>query len=132
MNNVLDKYIEDTVVSKLSNVFNLGGTTNDNIIADKFLGKYVIIRTYSAGVHFGVLEYYDSKTKDVVLTEARRLFRWYNHFTLSQIAKEIDEDKVSDWMLSTAIEAIKLTEIEIILVSEKSERVLRTMRTHDI
>ena len=45
---------------------------------------YVVVRTYSAGVHVGVLQ--SRKGKEVVLTSARRIWRWQGAYTLHEIA----------------------------------------------
>jgi hypothetical protein len=50
----------------------------------KFVGLYVIVRTYSAGAWAGVLVSRDGK--EVELTEARRLWRWEGAASLSQMA----------------------------------------------
>jgi len=48
--------------------------------------KYVIVRTYSAGVFAG---YLDSKNgREVVLLNARRLWQWSGAASLSQLAME--------------------------------------------
>lgn len=47
---------------------------------------YVIVRTYSAGVFAGTLEFRDNR--EVVLTGVRRLWRWEGAATLSQLAME--------------------------------------------
>src|SRR3990167_1611007 len=48
--------------------------------------KYVIVRTYSAGVFAGNLE---SRTgKEVILTKARRIWYWDGAASLSQLAME--------------------------------------------
>jgi len=48
--------------------------------------KYVIVRTYSAGVFAGFLE---SRTgQEVVMTNARRLWYWKGAASLSQLAME--------------------------------------------
>ena len=39
-----------------------------------FIGKYVIARCYSAGVHAGVVESVDGE--NVILTDSRRLWSW--------------------------------------------------------
>jgi hypothetical protein len=39
------------------------------------IGRKVVIRCYAAGVHFGVLASHDGR--QVVLTGARRLWRWH-------------------------------------------------------
>jgi len=46
--------------------------------------KYVIVRTLSAGVFAGELE--SRNGQEVVLLNARRLWRWYGAATLSQMA----------------------------------------------
>ena len=77
---------------------------------------YVIVRTYSAGVFAG---YLDSKEgKEVVLTNARRLWFWSGAASLSQLAmegvKKPDECKfpceVTKVTLLEAIEILEVTE----------------------
>lgn len=46
--------------------------------------KPVIVRTYSAGVHFGYLKRRDGK--EVTLERSRRIWRWDGAWTLSEIA----------------------------------------------
>jgi hypothetical protein len=48
--------------------------------------KYVIVRTYSAGVFAGWLQ--SRKGREVVLTKARRLWYWDGAASLSQLAME--------------------------------------------
>lgn len=81
------------------------------------IGDFVLIRTYSAGVHFGTLVGKDGK--EVTLTNARRLWSWTGALSLSEIAmKGIDIKKSK---ISVPVEEIILTEaIEIIKVSAKS------------
>jgi hypothetical protein len=47
-------------------------------------GDYVVVRTYSAGVHAGYLK--SREGKEVVLTNCRRLWYWKGAATLSQVA----------------------------------------------
>jgi len=49
------------------------------------IGDYVIVRTYSAGVFAGTLVAREGK--EVELSGARRLWRWYGAATLSQLAQ---------------------------------------------
>jgi hypothetical protein len=49
------------------------------------IGQKVIVRTYSAGVHIGVLE--DKSGKEVRLSNAHRLWYWKGAFTLNQVAE---------------------------------------------
>jgi len=48
--------------------------------------KYVICRTYSAGVFAGYLE--SRNGQEVILTKARRLWYWKGAASLSQLAME--------------------------------------------
>jgi len=48
------------------------------------IGKYVIVRTYSAGVHAGTLQ--SRKGKVVALVNSRRLWYWDGAATLSELA----------------------------------------------
>jgi ferredoxin-fold anticodon binding domain-containing protein len=77
------------------------------------VGKLVMVRTYSAGVHFGTLK---SKIgKEVVLENAHRVFYWTNACSLSQLSQEGSKEKNSDNKISIAVPEIVLTEaIEII------------------
>lgn len=47
-------------------------------------GRPVIVRTHSAGVHFGYLQ--DRKGQEVTLTRSRRIWFWNGANTLSEIA----------------------------------------------
>jgi len=47
-------------------------------------GKFVIVRTYSAGVHCGVLS--SLKDKAAILTDARRIWRWRGANSLHEVA----------------------------------------------
>ncbi|MBP8216041.1 MAG: hypothetical protein KAX54_00160 [Thauera sp.] len=78
------------------------------------LGKYVIVRTYSAGVHAGVLARHEGR--EVELTGSRRLWRWQTAdkgISLSDVATGGINPKGS--RVCAALEKIVLTEaIEII------------------
>ncbi len=78
--------------------------------------KYVIIRTYSAGVFAGYLE--SKSGQEVVVREARRIWKWAGAASLSQLSKDgvsnpngckfpCEVDKI---VLLQAIEIIDCTE----------------------
>jgi len=52
--------------------------------------RYVIVRTYSAGVFAGVFQ--SRKGQEVVLTNARRIWYWKGAASLSQLALEGTND----------------------------------------
>lgn len=89
---------------------------------DQPKGDYVVVRTYSAGVHAGYLKSKDDK--NVVLTNARRLWYWEGAASLSQVAgtgiTAPDECK-----FPAAIAEIELTEaIEIIPCTDKAKSII--------
>lgn len=91
------------------------------------IGKDVIVRTYSAGVHFGTLASRDGK--EVTLHNARRIWYWEGAFTLSAIAQNGVAEASK---LSVAVPEILLTEaIEIIPCTEAASANLRALKAHE-
>ncbi len=52
------------------------------------IGKYCIVRTFSAGVHIGIIKevYPALQGSDVLFESSRRLWKWEGAFTLSEVA----------------------------------------------
>lgn len=85
---------------------------NKSSIGSQFIGNPVIIRTYSAGVWFGVLS--EKSGNEVIIKNARRMWRWQakESISLSAVAKfGIDQSKSK---VAPAVESIWLEAIEII------------------
>ena len=83
-------------------------------------GKYVIVRTYSAGVFAGVLQSRDGK--EVILHQARRLWYWDGAASLSQLAME-GVKAPQNCKFPVAVDRIVLTEaIEIIDATEVARK----------
>ena len=79
---------------------------------------YVIIRTYSAGVHAGYLE--KKEVKEVTLRKSRRIHYWLGAASLSQMAID-GVSKPHDCRFALELDKIKLTEaIEILYCTEKA------------
>ena len=85
--------------------------------------KYVIVRTYSAGVFAGILE---SRTgQEVVLTDARRLWYWSGANSLSQLAVDGTVDP-SNCKFPVAVPRVELLQaIEILDVTKSAENSIR-------
>ena len=96
-------------------------------MAAKKTGRYVIVRTCSAGVFAGTLE--SRKDREVVLTDARRLWYWSGAASLSELAvrgtKQPGKCKfpvaVSRVELLEAIEILDCTEIARKAIAEVPE-----------
>jgi len=91
--------------------------------------QFVLVRTYSAGVHLGVLAKIDGT--QVLLKDARRLWSWSGAFTLSAVATEGVNFKKS--RLSVAVPEIVLTQaIEIIPVSDAIAAAFKTAEAYTV
>lgn len=89
---------------------------------EKPSGNFVLVRTYSAGVHVGYLK--SQNGTEVELTEARRIWRWRGANTLNEMS--LTGVNVKEYTrISEIVPEIKLTQaIEIIPVSVKAEKTL--------
>ena len=74
----------------------------------RMIGKICMIRTYSAGVHFGKLVAKDGQ--NVVLENARRVHYWAAACSLSQLAMEGDK-KPSECRISVPVDEIELDQV---------------------
>lgn len=82
------------------------------------IGKYCIVRTYSAGVHAGTLK--SREEKECVLTNARRIWYWDGAASLSQLAVD-GTSEPGNCKFPVAVNEIVLTEvIEIIPCTDKA------------
>lgn len=91
--------------------------TGDKMKTKKKL-SYKIVRTYSAGVFAGYLE--SRKGREVVLRQARRLWKWAGAATLSQLA--VDGPQLpDDCKFPCEVDRVELLEvIEILDVTENA------------
>ena len=80
---------------------------------------YVMIRTYSAGVHIGYLKAKEYTLSGIVvqLVNTRRIYSWKGAASLSQLANEGSKQQ-SDCKITIEIPSNEMVAIEIIEVSE--------------
>ena len=83
-------------------------------IFTNWIGKHVVVRTFSAGVHIGMLTEVEGQA--VVLTNARRLWKWGGAFTLSEVATTGIEPSESRLSLSVP-EILLIQAVELIPTS---------------
>ncbi len=111
--------IDDLTLKQIKEIqsLNLGNNSNQSNDGIQYgIGKSVIVRTYSAGVWFGTLS--QKSGNEVVLTNARRLWRWWakESISLSGVANYgIFEEKSK---IAPAVEGVWLEAIEIIPTTE--------------
>ena len=87
------------------------------------IGQEVIIRTYSAGVWFGRLK--EKSGNEVILTEARRMWRWWAKESISLSGVALHGIKQEKSRIAGAIDSVWLQAIEIIPVSGKAAELIR-------
>lgn len=81
--------------------------------------KYVIVRTYSAGVFAGFLK--SRNGQEVILKKARRLWSWAGAASLSQLAVD-GTSKPSECKFPTEVDQVELLQaIEILDVTAKAK-----------
>ena len=90
------------------------------------IGQEVIIRTYSAGVWFGRLK--EKSGKEVILTEARRMWRWWAKESISLSGVALHSINQEKSRIAGAIDSVWLQAIEIIPISGKAAESIRTVQ----
>jgi hypothetical protein len=89
------------------------------------VGSIILVRTRSAGVHFGVLDEFEGQ--QVVLNHARRLWQWYGACSLSQVA--VDGVDLQKSKISVTVPRITLTDaIELIPMSPAAGKAMMEAR----
>jgi hypothetical protein len=91
------------------------------------IGKICIVRTYSAGVFLGTVK--ERNGKEVLLTDARRIWYWDGAASCSQLANEGTSKPqnckfpapVAEVLLTEAIEIIPATEAAIASIAAVPE-----------
>lgn len=87
---------------------------------DENIGKYVIVRTFAAGVFAGTLT--EQKGRTAILIAARRLWKWAGAASLSQLAMRGTSDP-ENCKFPEPVERVKLFQvIEILNVTENARK----------
>jgi hypothetical protein len=87
--------------------------------------KYVIVRTYSAGVFAGNLK--SRKGQEVILNNARRLWYWDGASSLSQLAMEGVKKPENCKFPIEVKEVTLLNAIEILDVTKRAEKNIKAV-----
>lgn len=93
-----------------------------------WLGQKVIIRTDTAGVHYGVLDFVDGKI--CRLKNSRRFWSWEGAFTLSEIALT-GPDKPDKCRFSKSVPDIQLEWIEILPCEDAGIKVIDSVKPYE-
>lgn len=113
--------LKKTIEKELEEVENRRNQLLDEMEKQKSKGmKYVIARTYSAGVFAGFL--FKESGKEVTLKNARRLWSWHGSASLSQMAVT-GTSKPNQCKFPVAVPEVRLKEvIEIIQTTKEGQK----------
>ena len=111
-------------IAELAELLGAKNTTAESSLNSFVIGKEVIIRTYSAGVWFGRLK--EKSGNEVILTEARRMWRWWAKKSISLSGVALYGIKQEDSRIAGAIDTVWLQAIEIIPISGTAAESIRT------
>ena len=105
-------------IKQLQAVLGIPQRASESTGLNCMIGKKVIIRTYSAGVWFGTL---DQKAGDeVIITNARRMWRWWAKESISLSAVAVHGVKHDDSKIAEPIASNWMKAIEIMPCTEES------------
>jgi hypothetical protein len=109
--------INDLTIGQAKELAAMFGSNSTMTQPSLMIGHICVVRTNSAGVHIGAVESHNGT--QVVLTNARRLWKWAGAFTLSEVATHGIDPHNS--RISCNIKRILLTEaIELIPASDEA------------
>ena len=111
-------------IAELAQLLGAKNTTAESSLNSFVIGKEVIIRTYSAGVWFGRLK--EKSGNEIILTEARRMWRWWAKKSISLSGVALYGIKQEDSRIAGAIDTVWLQAIEIIPISGTAAESIRT------
>ncbi len=104
---------------------------NKKEMAESFDGmRYVIVRTYSAGVFAGYLQkvWVEEGLKSAIIKKARRLWYWDGAASLSQLAME-GVKKPENCKFPVAVESLEVSQvIEIIDCTEDAKESIENVK----
>ncbi len=115
-------HIEDLTIKQIKEINNLFSSENGSAGLGCMVGQKVIIRTYSAGVWFGLLE--QKQKNEVILKNARRMWQWWakEGISLSSVAvRGIRQEKSK---IAEPVDSVWLEAIEIIPCSDEAIRLI--------
>ena len=96
---------------ELSNIFSAGSPQNTSTGLNQMIGRKVIVRTYSAGVWFGILA--EKSGSEVIVRNARRMWKWHTIESISLSSVSIHGVDNSKSRIAAAVEEQWLDAIEI-------------------
>ena len=110
-------------IKDLKELLETSQAANSKGINDFAIGQEVIVRTYSAGVWFGLLK--QKAGKEVILTEARRMWRWWAKESISLSGVALHGINQNKSRIAGAVESVWLEAIEIMPITGEAADSIR-------
>ena len=110
-------------LKEIVELLGMKNTTVESGLNSFAIGQEVIIRTYSSGVWFGRLK--EKSGNEVILTEARRMWRWWAKESISLSGVALHGIKQEKSRIAGKVESVWLQAIEIIPVSGEPAESIR-------
>lgn len=114
----------EVTLKEIAELLGMKNTAAQSGLNSFAIGQEVIIRTYSAGVWFGRLK--EKAGNEVILTEARRMWRWWAKESISLSGVVLYGIKQEKSRIPGAVESVWLEAIEIIPISGTAAESIRT------
>ena len=114
----------DVSLKELAELLGMKNTAAESGLNSFAIGQEVIIRTYAAGSWFGRLK--EKSGKEVILTEARRMWRWWAKESISLSGVTLHGINQEKSRITGAVDLVWLEAIEIIPISGKAAESIRT------
>ena len=111
-------------IKEISHMFSGDDATGKTL--NSMIGEYVIIRTYSAGNWFGVLD--QKAGNEVILKNARRMWRWWAAESISLSAVALYGLKPEKSKIVAPVDTVWLEAIEIIPCTEIAIKSIKDAR----
>jgi hypothetical protein len=110
----------------LKNLFNSQPTAAATTSLNGMVGKKCIIRTYSAGVWFGIVE--QKSGNEVIVTNARRMWQWWAAKSISLSGVAIYGINQKESKIAPAVESVWLEAIELIPCTDAAIQSIETAK----
>ena len=111
-------------LKELAELLGMKNTAGESNLDNFAIDQEVIIRTYSAGVWFGVLK--QKAGNEVILTKARRMYEWWAKESISLSGVARYGIKQDDSKICGELDSVWLQAIEIIPVTGSAATLIRT------
>lgn len=108
--------LNDLTIGEAKELANLFNNNKTSTFAHHLIGKYVIIRTYAAGVWFGILD--QKSGNEVILKQARRMYKFWCEKSISLSGVALYGIKHDESQICGAVNEVWLEAIEILPTNE--------------